>query len=274
MASFSLPIGIAVTLDGEYLYVSNSGADNIKKYQLPADPAGAWKLVKVLGSTGEGGGEFNGPSGIALDKEGNVFAADALNGRIEEFSADGKYITQINYSQSGFWRPRGVLASKDGAIYVANTGKWNIYKFNYKGVMTAPFRELYGEVFGLAMDASGRLYAADAGSRSVFELSPGLEVIKRHKITAWMNSDGTMPMIALDSKQRLYAVAQNEKKIVVYDTTSQEFTYIGEIKKDTTNALIFDNPVGIAIDAKDNVYVTERFLNKVIMIKPEFNTAK
>jgi len=200
-----------------------------------------------------------------------VYVADAVNGRIQKFDSNGKYLMQINYATNGFWRPRNVMVTRTGDIYVANTGKWNIYHFNSRGAMMGKFIELYGEVFGLATDSIGRIYVADLGGRTIDILAPDLTLLKRRKVPAWRNGEGSWPMLAMDSKLRLYAVAPNEKKIVVYDTVAPNFTCLGEIRNDVNGMPLLDNPLGIAIDSQDNLYITERMKNKVLKIKPVFN---
>jgi sugar lactone lactonase YvrE len=116
---------------------------------------------------------------------------------------------QINYATNGFWRPRNVMVTKNGDIYVANTGKWNIYHFNARGAMMGKFIELYGEVFGLATDTAGRIYVADLGGRTIDILAPDLTLLKRRKVPAWRNGEGTWPMLAMDSKNRIYCVSQD-----------------------------------------------------------------
>ena len=137
--------------------------------------------------------------------------------------------------------------------------------------MVGAFIELYGEVFGLATDSIGRIYVANAGSKTIDILTPDLKLLKKHKVPAWRNNEGMWPMIAMDSKNRIYCVSQNEKKIVVYDTVAPNFPCLGEIRNDTNNQPLFTNPLGIAIDSQDNLYITEKLLGKVLKIKPAFN---
>jgi DNA-binding beta-propeller fold protein YncE len=37
------------------------------------------------GSSGSGGGQFYGPTGVAVDQDGNVYVADSDNNRIQKF---------------------------------------------------------------------------------------------------------------------------------------------------------------------------------------------
>ena len=51
-----------------------------------------------LGSWGETGsdpGEFLSPTGLAIDRTGNLYVADTINLRVQKFTPDGGFITQF-----------------------------------------------------------------------------------------------------------------------------------------------------------------------------------
>ena len=47
------------------------------------------ELVDQWGTEGSGEGQFNGPSGVAVDQEGNVYVTEWNNHRVQKFSASG-----------------------------------------------------------------------------------------------------------------------------------------------------------------------------------------
>ena len=54
------------------------------------------------GSSGSGNGQFNGPTGVAVDGSGDVYVADRANHRIQRFISSGAYLTQWgSYGSSG-----------------------------------------------------------------------------------------------------------------------------------------------------------------------------
>ena len=77
-----------------------------------------------------------------------------------------------------------------------------------------------------------------------------------------------MPMIAL-IRATIYAVSSATQEIWVYDTKSQ-FKYVGTIKTDSKGKNLFGNPLGIAVDAQDNIYISEVTKNTIIKIRPVF----
>ena len=73
---FSRPVGIVVTHD-RFLYITDSGRGQIMRIT----PEGQLSLYAGIGSGyGEGRkARFNGPTGIAVDREGNLYVADSQN---------------------------------------------------------------------------------------------------------------------------------------------------------------------------------------------------
>jgi DNA-binding beta-propeller fold protein YncE len=70
------------------------------------------------GGRGTGKGEFDSPTAIAVDPNGNVLVADTNNGRVEKFSPSGTFVTSIGQ----FEAPNGIAIDRGGNIYVAEIG--------------------------------------------------------------------------------------------------------------------------------------------------------
>src|SRR6266705_151076 len=75
------------------------------------------------GGKGTGKGEFDSPTGIAVDANGNVLVADTNNERIEKFSPTGAFLSIIGTKGSGqgqLGAPNGIAVDRTGNIYVAD----------------------------------------------------------------------------------------------------------------------------------------------------------
>ena len=90
-APFSFPTGVAVDASGD-VFIVDRPLDRVREF-TGAGVVGAGReggfptFVTEWGGTGtSGNGEFNHPSGIAVDRNGNVFVADTDNNRIQKFS--------------------------------------------------------------------------------------------------------------------------------------------------------------------------------------------
>lgn len=130
-ASFFIPEGIAIDGKGN-LYIADTFNNMIRKI----DPAG--KVTTLAGSTKKGAANGKGsaasflhPDGLAVDKAGNVYVADAGNNQIRKITPDGLVTTIAGKKTRGyldgpattalFFKPTGVTIDKSGNIYVADS---------------------------------------------------------------------------------------------------------------------------------------------------------
>ncbi|PYJ10053.1 MAG: hypothetical protein DME93_11935, partial [Verrucomicrobia bacterium] len=91
--------------------------------KLNALPEGVTNMFE--GGKGAGKGEFDSPTGIAVDPSGNILVADTNNGRIEKFSSTGAFLSIIGMKGSGHGQlgePNGIAVDRAGNIYVAEVG--------------------------------------------------------------------------------------------------------------------------------------------------------
>jgi len=90
-------------------------------------------LSQSGGSKGIGDGEFNGPAGLSIDKNDNIYVTDKNNNRIQVFSANGTFLTKFGSEGDGsgqFILPEGVgVDVNTGLVYVADTGNHRIQVF-------------------------------------------------------------------------------------------------------------------------------------------------
>ena len=268
------PRGIAVSDDGN-VYVSDLKNNRVVKYSDEG------KFLMTWGAEGEKPGEFKEPSGVGVDKKGNVYVADAWNGRIQKFTPKGKFILQIGGKEAGFYSPRNVKPSGFNILFVADTGTSRLHRFDLKGNrLGAPVggagkgKDKFREVFGIAFDSKARVYVADAGNKRVVVLSPDMRPLGEIKVKGWEEHSPLWPMIAMDSKDRLYCVSSGGNNIWVYDVKAEEPSYLATIAYNKKGKPLLDGPIGIAIDSNDNVYLTEVSKNSVVKIRPVFPKIK
>jgi tripartite motif-containing protein 71 len=118
---FTHPADIAIF--GEDIYVTDLGNSRIEEFER-----GGETFVRAWGSPGAASGDFNAPSGITTDTNGNVYVADSGNARVQEFSPAGTYLTQFGTKGSGsseMAEPEGVAVTSAGSMYVTDAGSNN-----------------------------------------------------------------------------------------------------------------------------------------------------
>src|ERR1051325_412915 len=89
-AQFNTPSAIALDAAGN-LIIADTSNNRIRKlsadYQTVTTIAGSGALGFKDGAAAEA--QFDGPIGVAVDRQGNVFVADTYNDRIRKIAADG-----------------------------------------------------------------------------------------------------------------------------------------------------------------------------------------
>jgi len=76
-----------------------------------------------FGKKGEGGGEFNEPCCLSINKAGHLMVCDAINHRVQVFELNGKFITKFGTKGSGigeFNFPISTAVLSDGRIVVTD----------------------------------------------------------------------------------------------------------------------------------------------------------
>ena len=136
------PGGLALDVENRLLYVSDVDQDQVLVYD-----ADTLKLKRRIGTGGHKHelttpGDFARPSGLAVDRDGNLYVADTLNNRIEIFDGDGKFVSTFGKAGDGpgyFARPKGVAIDSDGHIWVADGMQDRVQVFNQETQLLISF---------------------------------------------------------------------------------------------------------------------------------------
>lgn len=159
---------------GRFL-VADSGSHRVQAF----DDAG--QFVSEFGTYGGGDGQFNGPQGLVVDRQGRVIVVDQGNNRLEVLSFDGQTFAYLDSYEAGFSAPTGVAVDAWGHIVVADTGNNRIVVLdaegNFMGEYTEP-NDGYTGVFnaprGVAVEVDGDLVVADTGNSRVVTVHDAL----------------------------------------------------------------------------------------------------
>jgi trimeric autotransporter adhesin len=269
-AQFNNPQGIAVDSQG-HIYVADTGNSlirvitpdgNINLYAGNA-PYG----VPTFGWSGDGGpangAQLHLPAGIAVDGAGNLYIADSANNAIREVSVGGGNISTIaglGPTAPGFSGdlsaavaanlngPLDVAVDSSGNVYIADTNNANIRLITAStGIITT--------IAGSTAIVSGAVvlafaYGGDGGTA----------------ITASLAGPAG---VAIDSSGNLYIATYADNRIRVVNTKGIINTFAGNsgygFAGDGGPVLSaqLSAPRGISVDSSGNLYLADRWNNRI-----------
>jgi DNA-binding beta-propeller fold protein YncE len=266
-------------IDGKSIWAFERCGGNCLTSDLPPvlhfDPSG--KLLASFGS-----GMFVFPHGIALDKAGNVYVADAdgRNGRghvVVKFSPDGKVLMTLGHAgmpgdaDGYFYRPSAVAVAPDGTIFVADghgaPSNARIVKLSSDGKVLKTWGKMgtgpgeFNEPHGIALDSQGRVFVAD-------RVNARIQIFDQDgKFLAEWKQFGRPSAVFIDKNDVIYvADSQTEdKEHCTPDPGCRRGIRIGSARDGTVQYYIpRPNPPddksggeGVAADAAGNVFGAE-----------------
>jgi len=172
------PTGIAYSKMNKEIWVLETAAHRISILNENG------QLIRKIGCRGNANGEFNFPTHIWIDKEGNAYVVDAMNFRVQVFNKEGEIISVfgLNGDATGYFAsPKGIATDSYGHIYVVDALFHVVQIFDIKGNFLFTFGSQghdQGQFWmpsGIYIDADDFIYVADSyNSRiQIFKLNPG-----------------------------------------------------------------------------------------------------
>jgi sugar lactone lactonase YvrE len=192
------------------------------KQHNPGDSSVATRPVDTLPS-------FYNPTGVAVDAGGNVYVADYGNNLIRKITPGGVVSTFAGSGTQGSINANSILAS-------------------------------FNEPRGIAVDASGNVYVADAGNNLIRKITVSGQV----STIAGADSSFSAPSgIAVDASGNVYVADAGNGLMRKITPAGVVSTLSGP------SGGLFNNPTGVAVDAGDNVFVANFLDNTIYKISPQ-----
>src|SRR6266536_2517669 len=184
------------------------------------------------GGKGTGKGEFDSPSGIAVDSNGNVLVADTGNGRIEKFSPTSTFISTIGTKGAGngqLGAPNGIAVDRKGNVYIADAGNHRVQKLAPNGGLIAEWKGPEPGFYGprrIAIGPDDSIYVVDKGHNRIAKFNPDGQVL-----AVWGtkgNGDAQFDdptSVAVDpTTNKVYVADPRNKRIQVFDANGKFLT--------------------------------------------------
>jgi len=240
-------------------YAVNSagvGYGGVLKFTTSSTVTGITTTVSTFAGNGTAGyldgsalgAMFNNPQGVAVDSKNNVYVTDSFNDLVREIS--GGTVSTIAGNQTlgflngpalsaEFYAPSGGAFDSQGNLYIADFGNNVIRKITPAGVVST-----YAGT-GTAGYQNGAIDSAN--------LKSSLD-----SLAIFNNPQG----VAVDASGNVFVADKGNNVIREILTNGRTKTVAGNAVPgfiDATDAAAyFDQPSGVAVDSKDNVYVTDQ----------------
>ncbi|HEY9232407.1 MAG TPA: NHL repeat-containing protein, partial [Blastocatellia bacterium] len=245
-AQFNTPSAIAFDAAGN-LIIADTSNNRIRK--LSAD----YQTVSTIAGSGAQGfkdgpadeAQFDGPIGVAVDRQGNIYVADAYNDRVRKITTDGNVST---FAGSPDATDAGAVALK----------------------LDTPC--------GVAVDALGNLFIADTGNGEVHKLKPDGEVIHifaQAEGLGTVSARHTRPLALVTTPDNFVYCTTAQSGGVGRINPDETFTLIAGsrdgIADGTGEQAQFNRPSGIALDRQGNLFVADSqnyLVRKITLVAP------
>jgi DNA-binding beta-propeller fold protein YncE len=172
------PRGLAVDGQG-HVYVADTGNKRIVVF----DAQGVY--VTQFGSAGLDPGQFDEPVGVAVAPNGTVYVTDTWNQRIQAFapSEDGLFFVPFLQWDVNAWFGQSlenkplIAVSAAGHVFVTDPEGFRILEFDANGQFVRAWGDYglgaseIGLAGGVAVDADGRVWVADAGNQRIMRFT-------------------------------------------------------------------------------------------------------
>jgi DNA-binding beta-propeller fold protein YncE len=247
------PSGVAVDRNGNVFVVNTGLSTNLGMFYVQKFTPGG-ELVRVWGADGSGPGQFEMPTGVAVDEDGSFYVADRGNNRVQKFDADGRFATQWGaIGDGGLRQPTAIAVDEHGRVYVAEPTSSRIQVFTAKGDFLAMWSARKDVNYTrrleypdrIAADLDGRVYVQDVDRVLVFSSSG-------ETLDAWQRDEKRrrrfdICAISADGSGQVYLVLWESRAVVALTRDGREVWRVKGLHQ----------PFAVAADASGRVNVVE-----------------
>jgi sugar lactone lactonase YvrE len=242
-AEFYNPAAIATDKDGNE-YIADAGNHVIRKVSLFGFVSTLAGSTKGFKDSDNGAlAQFNTPTGVAVDGQGNVYVADCNNHRIRKITPSGAVTTVAGQTTRG---------SRNGAASQA----------------------LFDYPLGIGIDLNGNLFIAGGNENRIRKIATDGTVSTVAGTGISGNADGgpgvaqfhTPAALSIDRNGTIFVADRDNNSIRTVSQSGQVATFAGSTRgflNAQGKAAQFNMPTGVVVDAADIVYVADRGNNRI-----------
>ena len=223
---FYYPVDTAIGQDSR-LYVVNRSLDNVARGVRVTMCDIDSEYYGNFGSFGNKDGQFEWPSGGAIDSRGRVYISDEQLHRISVFDHSGAFLSQWGAHGSGegdLDTPSGIAFDDQDNLYVSDTYNHRIQKFTADGRFLLSFGSQgqgNGELnlpWGVTLDGNNNVYVADWGNDRIQKFSPQGDCLASYGASGIADGEFQRPSsVAVDGEGYIYGADWGNERVQVLD---------------------------------------------------------
>jgi hypothetical protein len=280
---FDAPSGAALGPNGN-VYVVDRNNHRVQVFTSAGSFASAW------GSFGTGNGQFDEPRGVAVDAGGFVYVTDFNNNRVQKFTSTGSYVTQwgVEGIDNGqFKGPWGIAVDTNGFVYVTEDGlpQKRVQKFTSAGVYVTKWGSgpgsgngEFANARGISVSADGIVYVCDTFNDRVQRWTTTGTFLGIWGTSGGGNGQFSLPTGVACRGPLVYVVETQNNRVQIFSSNGTYLSKIGTSCNLATSQGCVDpdgggprvlgdgqfwNPLGLAVDPADNVFVVDTGNNRM-----------
>ena len=180
----------------------------------------------------DGDVQFQGPNGVAIDVDDNVYTTEFMGNRVQKFNQAGELLTTWGSegSEDGQFRnPTGIAIDAEGNIYVSESGNHRVQKFTSDGEWLA--------TWGGRGSGDGQFLSAMV-----------------------------ITIVNVDEEERVYVSDWGNNRIQVFDTDGEFLMTWGESGSEPGQLM---TPTGVISDHNGNIWVVDRGNSRIQSFTPD-----
>ena len=244
-AYFGSPGGVAVDKGGNIYFSSLNSVFKVDSSETLTRVAGNSRR----GYSGDGGSavaaQLDTPEGLAVDAAGNIYIADIGNQRVRKVSVDGTITTVAGDGNTGYSGDGGPAVA--ARLSLGGTARWG------------------GDGIGLATDAAGNLYIADARNNRVRKVSStGIITTVAGNGTDGLSGDGG-PATSAQLSGPVNVAVDAAGDLFIADAGNSLIRKVSPSGIITSLAGVH-SPEGLAVDFGGTLYIASSDYDKVFYI--------
>jgi hypothetical protein len=207
-----------------FIYLTEAGNDRIWIFPPFVGSVQSWQV----GEPGNGIGQFQEPSGIAVDSDGFIYVADTGNNRIQRVD-------------------RAINKDIDDEIEVI-------------GVLETPGSPLNAP-HGLGIDSADRIYIADTGNSRVVVTGGGLVIGGPGDEPGTF--DEPIDVAVCRTNGWIYVLDRGRNRVQIFDSLDNGAAWLDSFGRPGDGLGSFNSPSGIDVDINCIVYVADTGNNRI-----------